>query len=64
MPAVRDLGMAAGFYEKTLRLTPVDMQPGTAVTYRRGDTTLWVNQSELRRLLASGLLAFSSRGTR
>ena len=45
MLPVRDLGVAAGFYEKTLRLTPVDVQPGTAVTYRSGDTTLCVYQS-------------------
>jgi hypothetical protein len=45
MLPVRDLGAAAGFYEKTLRLTPVDVQPGTAVTYRSGDTTLCVYQS-------------------
>ena len=29
MLPVRDLGVAAGFYEKTLRLTPVDVRPGT-----------------------------------
>ena len=45
MLPVRDLGVAAGFYEKTLRLTPVDVQPGTAVTYRSGDTMLCVYQS-------------------
>ena len=45
MLPVRDLGVAAGFYEKTLRLTPVDVQPGIAVTYRSGDTTLCVYQS-------------------
>ena len=45
MLPVRDLGVAAGFYEKTLRLTPVDVQPGIAVTYRSGGTTLCVYQS-------------------
>jgi len=45
MLPVRDLGAAAGFYERTLGLTPVDVQPGTAVTYRSGDTTLCVYQS-------------------
>ena len=39
MLSVRNLCVAAGFYEKTLRLTPVDVQPGTAVTYRSGETT-------------------------
>jgi catechol 2,3-dioxygenase-like lactoylglutathione lyase family enzyme len=46
MLPVRDLDTSARFYEKTLGLTPVDVQPGTAVTYRSGDTTLCVYQSD------------------
>jgi catechol 2,3-dioxygenase-like lactoylglutathione lyase family enzyme len=45
MLPVRDLAASARFYEKTLGLTPVDVQPGTAVTYRSGGTTLVVYQS-------------------
>jgi catechol 2,3-dioxygenase-like lactoylglutathione lyase family enzyme len=46
MLPVRDLAASARFYEKTLGLTPVDVQPGTAVTYRSGNTTLCVYQSD------------------
>jgi len=46
MLPVKDLTASARFYEKTLGLTPVDVQPGTAVTYRSGDTTLCVYQSD------------------
>ena len=45
MLPVKDLDASARFYEKTLGLTPVDVQPGTAVTYRSGDTTLCVYRS-------------------
>jgi catechol 2,3-dioxygenase-like lactoylglutathione lyase family enzyme len=46
MLPVKDLAASARFYEKTLGLKPVDVQPGTAVTYRSGNTTLCVYQSE------------------
>jgi catechol 2,3-dioxygenase-like lactoylglutathione lyase family enzyme len=46
MLPVRDLAASTRFYEKTLGLTPVDVQPGTAVTYRSGNTTLCVYQSD------------------
>ena len=46
MLPVRNLDESTRFYEKTLGLKPVDVQQGTAVTYRSGDTTLCVYQSD------------------
>ncbi len=46
MLPVRDLASSARFYEKTLGLQPIDVLPGTAVTYRSGDSMLCVYQSD------------------
>jgi catechol 2,3-dioxygenase-like lactoylglutathione lyase family enzyme len=47
MLPVKDLGTAAKFYDQTLGLERVHEEPGTVVTYRSGNTTLNVYQSEL-----------------
>ena len=46
MLPVKDLGKAAKFYDETLGLRRVNEMPGTVVTYRSGNTTLNVYQSE------------------
>jgi catechol 2,3-dioxygenase-like lactoylglutathione lyase family enzyme len=45
MVAVKDLGDATGFYEKTLGLTRVSENPG-GVEYRSGTARLFVYESE------------------
>jgi len=46
MLPVKDLNAATKFYEETLGLAKVGGLPGTAVTYRSGNTTLVVYRSE------------------
>lgn len=46
MLPVKDLEAAKKFYEEALGLKKVDEQPGTAVTYQSGDSTLSVYSSE------------------
>ena len=46
MLPVKDLGKARNFYEKTLGLEKVEEEPGTAITYRSGNSTLVVYESE------------------
>jgi catechol 2,3-dioxygenase-like lactoylglutathione lyase family enzyme len=46
MLPVRDLEAAERFYEQTLGLREINEEPGTAVTYRTGDSTLVVYRSE------------------
>jgi catechol 2,3-dioxygenase-like lactoylglutathione lyase family enzyme len=46
MLPVKDLAEAERFYENVLGLQEVSEEPGTAVTYRSGDSTLVVYQSE------------------
>ena len=46
MLPVRNLDESTMFYEKTLGLKPVEVDVGTAVTYRSGDSTLTVYQSD------------------
>ena len=44
--AVRDLSAAARFYEDTLGLTRIDSEGSEAFTYRTGNSTLLVYQSQ------------------
>lgn len=46
MLPVRDLAAAEKFYEGTLGLNKVSTEPGVAVTYRSGGSTLCVYRSE------------------
>jgi catechol 2,3-dioxygenase-like lactoylglutathione lyase family enzyme len=46
MLPVRDLAAAERFCEKTLGLEELDEEPGVAVTYRTGNSTLCVYRSE------------------
>jgi len=46
MLPVKDLKTAQKFYEQTLQLEKVTVQPDTAVTYKSGNTTLVVYRSE------------------
>jgi catechol 2,3-dioxygenase-like lactoylglutathione lyase family enzyme len=46
MLPVKDLDQAEKFYEETVGLTKVHAEPGTAVTYQSGNTTLNVYRSE------------------
>jgi catechol 2,3-dioxygenase-like lactoylglutathione lyase family enzyme len=46
MLPVKDFEGAKRFYEKTLALRKVDEMPGTAVTYRSGNSTLCVYRSD------------------
>ena len=46
MLPVRNLDESTRFYETTLGLKPVEVEKGAAVTYRSGDSTLTVYQSD------------------
>jgi catechol 2,3-dioxygenase-like lactoylglutathione lyase family enzyme len=46
MLPVKDLDEAEKFYDQTLNLQRVHSEPGTAITYRSGNTTLNVYKSE------------------
>src|SRR5262245_15819849 len=46
MLPVKDLEAAGKFYEGALGLLKVDEEPGTAVTYRSGDSTFCIYRSE------------------